>query len=64
MAVIPDVFEIVIKGDAIVMTTQALSDTITMARINLDSDQAAALTRLINLADGQEDLKVEIKLNP
>ena len=58
---IPDAFEIITQGKLITVVTQATVDQIRITDINLTADQAAALARLINLSDGEANLKIEIK---
>jgi hypothetical protein len=63
MAEIPDTFELVVKGKAVTVVTRATNEQINFTGVNLSSDQAASLARLINLNDGETDLHVEVRVN-
>ncbi|KPK36244.1 MAG: hypothetical protein AMJ65_16455 [Phycisphaerae bacterium SG8_4] len=57
---IPGTFELVAKGRSVTVVTQATVDQIKISDINLTADQAASLARLVNLSNGDVDLKIEI----
>jgi hypothetical protein len=63
MVQIPDSFDIVAKGQSIDVRTRALTSEIRITGINLTADQAAALARLVNLSDGEQNLEIEIKVD-